>query len=97
MICKYPTLNDYRELRVTGSIPVICPKDKSVTMIECQFCNTEYSPGSNHPCEGTGHWEEVDIGINEIEIWYCCHMCRDLDEPCETFFTRERFFELECC
>lgn len=32
-----------------------------------------------------GHWEYVDT-LEAIEIWYCCHSCRDKGEPCETFF-----------
>ena len=54
----------------------------------CQFCNIPFK-GTNHPNTGTGHWEYVDIGGKQWEIWYCCHLCRDKNEPCETFFPIE--------
>lgn len=50
----------------------------------------------HHPscihCEGTiGHEEVVWTGVDDEdksgwEVWFCCHACRDKDEPCETFW-----------
>lgn len=47
--------------------------------VECQFC------GGNN-----GHEEELVCEVDEdfplgLALWFCCHDCRDLEEPCETF------------
>ena len=52
----------------------------------CIHCGIKYDSVGNHPDLGTGHWEEHDDGTGELEIWYCCHHCRDNNEPCESFF-----------
>lgn len=50
------------------------------------------SPKCVH-CEGdVGHTEEVWTGNTDgenysgWEVWFCCHKCRDKDEPCESFY-----------
>jgi len=50
----------------------------------------EMSVGDCMYCQGDkGHWEQVHTGDLEskdgYEDWFCCHDCRDKDEPCETF------------
>lgn len=44
-------------------------------------------------CEGTvGHEEIVWTGNDSEdnksgwEVWFCCHVCRDKNDPCETFW-----------
>jgi hypothetical protein len=43
-------------------------------------------------CEGNiGHEEVVWTGADNEdksgwEVWFCCHACRDKNEPCETFW-----------
>jgi len=54
----------------------------------CTHCDTPFK-GTNHPESGTGHWEEVNVGGDTWEVWYCCHICRDNNEPCESFFPIE--------
>jgi len=54
----------------------------------CQFCNTVFD-GVNYHDAKTGHFEVVSTILNrdcDSEVWYCCHICRDNNEPCETFF-----------
>jgi hypothetical protein len=48
----------------------------------CQHCNTAY----DLRC---GHWEYIGTGGGKEEIWYCCHICLDKGEPCETFIEIE--------
>lgn len=50
--------------------------------LSCMYCGTPYDNRGNHCDIGTGHWEYNTT----TEIWYCCHICRDNNEPCETFF-----------
>lgn len=55
----------------------------------CIHCDTPYDNSGNYHDSGTGHWEYVNTGNYKskyTEIWYCCHICRDNNEPCETFF-----------
>lgn len=48
--------------------------------VACQYCM-----GS----DTNGEWETVWTGAEEAldgwEDWFCCHTCRDANEPCETF------------
>lgn len=56
----------------------------------CQFCNTKFDGVNCHDAK-IGHFEVVSANLRfsrdcDLEVWYCCHICRDNNEPCETFF-----------
>ena len=58
--------------------------------LHCSYCDVVFTPFNSH-------WEYVrtdDPELYDCEYWYCCHACRDADQPCETFFKPE-FVESE--
>lgn len=58
----------------------LCRAGEEGHEVACQFC-----------MGGTinGEWETVWTGaeesLNGYEDWFCCHTCRDANQPCETF------------
>jgi hypothetical protein len=59
--------------------------DQAVGAIQpyCQHCGSK-----------VGHDEIIWTGDLESlhchELWFCCHSCRDKNEPCESFFKLEK-------
>ena len=51
----------------------------SIASHTCQYCGCD-----------DGYWEQVYTGNEESqngwEDWFCCHSCRNVGQPCETFF-----------
>lgn len=64
------------------------PSEKSTKAVtttgdfHCMYCFNNDLTKSHSETVHTGDAESYE----GYEDWFCCHICRDAGEPCETFF-----------